>query len=850
MTKWISSAATTIAVLSLWTTSALAQQITPSDGIQLPDASIATVGDAQALEINPGGLGFLSRPELGYGFQLASEDVRGVADEAQSYFLATGTGWFGAGLAAQWLQKPALGGELQSYRKFTIGMGGAVSDLGFGGNLNFFGSSDDERLDGLMGVDLGFQLRASEHFGAGLMLRDVNTPFLREGSALPARVEGSVALRFWDGRFAVEQMAQTNLRDRYVKLIPRLTLEPLSGMRVFGRTEFSFTRVGDVFGWDWDGLFAGLELSLGSIGAIYAATMRRFAPTESPQFSGITSYHWISPGKKAPLVSPTRRWIWVNLDRPISEEPVSGLFATNTRSFFSVARELERLANAADVEGVVLTVGDELGYAQTWEARKLISAITARGKKTIAVLGSSDLRSYYLATGAEEIWYVPTDVFSPQGLRSRFLSIREAFDKIGVEAQFVRIGDYKSTPEMFVYDEPTEANLEQRNAYLDAYWQQITSDIGQARGKTVAEVETLLTGSHLPDEAVERGLVDRIAYTDELEDLIREEHGAVGFERGFPEPDYSEESWAQAPEIAVVAVDGNIVQGRTGQTPLIGGSVAGAESLSRTLERLRTNPRVRAVVVRIESPGGSAVASDLIYRSIRKVASQKPVIASMSNIATSGGYYVAAGADEIFATPVTTTGSIGIFAGKVNIAQLADRIGVNQSAIERGAPQSFTNIYSAWTDEELEHLGTSLNYMYRLFLTQVAHTRPLSVKEIDAVARGHIWAGKAAKEHQLVDEMGGIMPAIHRAEALAGLEPGEANYRQYKAGSTFGTDIDIQGAVTRWLRLDGEGSARSLVSPTSMVARFIGETAHAWRLPLLYGPGEALMLPTENVKVE
>jgi protease-4 len=851
MTRWISSAALIAAVYVFASSTASAQEASPSDGIRLPDASIATVGDAQSLEVNPAGLGFMDKAELGYGFELASEDLRGVANEAQSYFLAGGTGWLGAGLGAQWLQKPDLGGELQNYRKFTLGTGARISDFGFGFGFNFFGSSTDERLDGLLAVDTGLQLRASEFIGAGLMVRDINGAFIREGRSLPTRLEASVALRFWDGRVVFEQAAQTNVRDRYVVLTPRLTIEPLYGVRAFGRAEFSFTRVGDVPGANWDALFAGMELSLGSIGAQYAATTRRFEANEAPRFSGITAYHWISPAKKRPLIPTTRRWIYVNLDRAISEEPLSGFFQ-QTRSFLSMAREFERLSQSPEVEGIVLGVGDaDLGFAQIWELRRLLRKVSDSGKETIAVVGASSLRHYYLASAADEIWYSPTDIVAPSGLRSRFVSIREGLDKLGVEAQFVRIGQYKSTPEQLVRDTPSPADAEQRAKFLDVYWTEIIDGIAASREMAPDELESLLTASHYPDDAVKAGLVDRLVYPDEVENVIRQEHGDVTIERGFPEPQYADDRWGRGPEIAVVAVDGNIVQGSSGSNPLLSSRVAGSESLARTFERLRKDSRVKAVVIRVDSSGGSAVASDLIYRSIRKLAETKPVVASMGNIAASGGYYVAAGADEIFAAPITTTGSIGIFAGKVNIAQLADRLGISQTSIERGRPTSFFNIYEPWTEEELADLSTSMNYMYRLFLTQAARTRPLDIDEIDAAGRGRVWAGRDAAERKLVDQLGGVMDAVHRAEALAGLERGDAEYRQYTSGSTLGMDVDIGATdkaslkkrVVQWLGLDRDATAMELIDPTTMAGQFVEDLRQAWSIAVLYGPGEALMLP-------
>lgn len=840
-----------VAVLSLLSAPSAAQVLTPSDGFRPPDASVATTSDGLSLEINPAGLGFVSRPELGYGFELASENLRGVANEAHSFFLAGGTGWLGAGVAAQWLQKPSLGGDLQTYRKFTFGAAAAFSRLAFGVGLNHFGSSTDERLDGLMGFDLGLQFRASRWLGVGLLLRDANGPFVRDDRSVPTRLDGSVALRFWGGRLVVEQAASTNFRDRYVRLIPRLTVEPIHGLRLFAASDFLLARVGDMFRWSWDYLTAGFEVSLGSIGAAYAVTLAEYPPTDGLQFSTLSAYHWVSPGKRAPLIPLSKRWIYINLDQSFAESPRSGLFQPKTRSFLSLARELERIASASDVDGVVINVARGLGYGQTWELRQLLESINRAGKTTIAVMPNSSLRAYYLASAASSVWHVPSSVVEPMGMRSTSMSLSEAFRKLGVEAQFVRIGDYKSAPEMYVSDEPTDANIAQREAYVDALWGTMLAQISGSRSKPVAELESLITKLHLPHEAQAAGLIDRVVYPDEVERLVRVEYGA-SLEAGYQERPPIDAQWPGGPEIAVVPIEGDIVQGdSTGSLPLIGRPTAGARSIQRTLEALRTNPRVRAVVVRIDTPGGSAVASDTIFRALRRVAATKPVIASMGDLATSGGYYVAAGADEIFVTPTTITGSIGIFSGKVNAGQLATRLGINTSAITRGNPPTFSDLFSPWTEQELADVSTGLTYLYQLFLAQVATTRPLTTEQIDAVARGRVWAGTDALAAKLADEQGGVVAAVRRAEELAGLDVGEAKVKLYTAGgSRVGLDVDLKVQAAKLLGLDQPGALEQLLNRDTMLTATIRETAFAWSIPLFYANGEALMLPETVVRLD
>jgi protease-4 len=358
-----------------------------------------------------------------------------------------------------------------------------------------------------------------------------------------------------------------------------------------------------------------------------------------------------------------------------------------------------------------------------------------------------------------------------------------------------------------------------------------------------------------PSEAVEEGFADKVVYLDAIQDRLQEKFGGhVYLEGRYPGDTPADMRWGTRPEIAVVVISGMIVRGRSGRTPIINETITGSDTLADIFGRLRHDDGVRAVVVRIDSPGGSAVASDLIFREIRRLAEEKPVVASMGNAAASGGYYAAAGADEIFASPNTLTGSIGIFAGKFSVSRLADLIGINTTRLQRGPHSGAFSLFYPWTATQREGVARSITYLYKLFIQQVARTRPLSPEEVDAVARGHIWDGVSAEERKLVDRIGGLMDAIHRAEELAGVRPEDVDYRLYPQSLGL---FDVGAASVRaGLANDllagvfGYESSAAGLSANSALSALIRHIGRGILLPTLYEDAEPLMLLPFVVEVD
>jgi protease IV len=835
-----------ICALSLSLPAIAWSQTSPSVGIPVPDGSIATQTDSASLEVNPAGLGFVEGSEFSYAFFLPTADYRGVVPSGHSLSLALGGPGSGFGFGVQWMDNPLLGGRRAVFRKYTLG--GALSSrfFSFGAALNFFGSRYDERLNALRTADLGLQWRPNRFLGIGLMTRDFTPAFLDEDQALQPRVGLGLALRLFEGRLVFDTEVHSVRRADTLEIRPRLAGEPLRGLRLFGTGMISIPAPGSVQTPGFDGLSFGLELSMGTFGLQSAAHVPEEIQGNGLKASGLAYRVWGGTPQKRPLFSLKDRWVRVNIDSNIAEQASSGFFQETTRSFLNLINDLNAITEDPAIGGVILDVqSGHLGYSQIWELHQAMDALHGAGKESIALLRNPTTRSIYAASAAESIWMSPVTPYSPTGLLAEFTSFAGLLDRFGVEAEFVRIGDYKSAPEAYVMSGPSDEALEQTSEFLDALFDELTTRIASRRGIAHDEFLEILDVSPIfPADALERGLVDAIVYPDEIEaELERRLDRTIGLERTYERHEIADARWGGRPEIAVVYVDGMIVTGSSGQGPFGGGGITGAETFTQTLRALREDNTVKAVVVRIDSPGGSALASDLIYRELRYLATEKPVIASMSNIAASGGYYVAAGADEIFATPLTLTGSIGIFAGKFNIQELADRMGIATYREGRGPAGGTYSIWRPFTQEELQFVARTIDYLYQLFLQQIERTRPLTVDEIDGVARGRIWAGAAAREAGLVDQVGGFADALRRAEELAGLEHGQAIYvdRTGMGGLQMspGMATRVNGALRR-LSLDRRGP---ISHADGELPRALRELEPALLWPLYFDSGEALALP-------
>lgn len=452
---------------------------------------------------------------------------------------------------------------------------------------------------------------------------------------------------------------------------------------------------------------------------------------------------------------------------------------------------LHRAAEDDRVAGLIARI--QLSAAAPGPVQELRDAIALFGtaKPTLAWAETyPGTLSYYLASAFGEVWMQPSGTVGLIGFATSALFLRSALDKAGIEAQFVARGEYKSAANLFTQDSYTDAHREADTALIGSLHAQVLHAVAESRHLDTATVDALADQAPLlRDAAVSAKLVDRIGFRDEAYARIAELTGAPAQADGDDAPPrlflsrYAKaNSFKPAPPIpgrktkptvAVVTLDGPIVSGRGGPQMLpFGNSSAGGDTIAAALREAVADDDVSAVVLRVNSPGGSVTGSETIWREVvRATEAGKPVIASMGAVAASGGYYVSMAADEIVANAGTITGSIGVVTGKLVSRQLKDKLGVGSDSVRTNANADAWSSNERFTPQQQAHVEAEADLFYADFVQRVADGRGLAVAAVEEVARGRVWTGADARERGLVDELGGLRTAIDRAKVRAGLEP-------------------------------------------------------------------------------
>ena len=458
---------------------------------------------------------------------------------------------------------------------------------------------------------------------------------------------------------------------------------------------------------------------------------------------------------------------------------------------------LHRAAEDSRVAGLIARVQlPAVAAGPVQELREAVAAFTAAKPSLAWAETYPGTLSYYLASAFGEVWMQPSGTVGLIGFATNALFLRGALEKAGIEAQFVARGEYKSAVNLFTQDHYTDAHREADTRLLQSLQTQVWQGVADSRNIDLDALDGLADRAPLLREvALDSKLIDRVGYRDQAYARIAELVGAEGIspESGDADDDnapprlyLSRYARATGPggsprpsipgrkpksTIAVVTVAGSIVSGRGGSRLPFGSSNAGGDTIAAGLREAAADDSVSAIVLRVDSPGGSVSASETIWRAVKKAREHgKPVVASMGAVAASGGYYISMGADAIVANPGTITGSIGVLTGKLIARDLKDRLGVGSDAVRTNANADAWSINAPFTPEQHAQIEAEADLCYTDFVERVAQGRHLSIEAVQEVARGRIWTGADALDHKLVDELGGLRTAVRRAKVLAGLD--------------------------------------------------------------------------------
>jgi protease-4 len=413
-------------------------------------------------------------------------------------------------------------------------------------------------------------------------------------------------------------------------------------------------------------------------------------------------------------------------------------------------------------------------WAKVQEIRDAVVDFKTSGKPVYAFLEYGGDREYYLATAADKVFLVPSASLDLVGVATYEVFLRGTFDWIGTYPDFLHIGDYKTAVNVFTEKTYTPAHKEMSASLNRDQFDQLVRAIADGRHKSEAEVRTIIDqGPLLPEDALRLGLVDDLAYEDELDDLV-EGVGGPGKLQLLESDDYEDVTWEslgvrRRAKIAVLNAVGAITSGRSGFDP-VNGHVMGSDSIVEYIREIRADTSIRAIVLRVDSPGGGSTASDIIWRELMITKSGergRPIIVSMSDLAASGGYYISMAGDVIVAQPGTLTGSIGIYTGKFVTGGSFGKLGANIEATSDGKHAEIYSPDRRFSDEERAKLTQSMQAFYDQFVEKVAEARHTTPEKIDQVAQGRVWTGQQAKQVGLVDQLGGLQDAIAVAKQRA-----------------------------------------------------------------------------------
>ncbi|MCB0755878.1 MAG: signal peptide peptidase SppA, partial [Flavobacteriales bacterium] len=448
-----------------------------------------------------------------------------------------------------------------------------------------------------------------------------------------------------------------------------------------------------------------------------------------------------------------------------------------------ILSSLENAANDDKIKGIYLDVQSiPAGMATVEEIRNGLLKFKESGKWIVSYSEIYTQKAYYVVSVSDEIWLNPEGMLEWKGLGAQLMFMKGMFEKLEVEPQIIRYGKFKSAIEPLILDKMSEANRMQTMTYLSDLWNKMLAGVAEGRGKTVAELDGYSQNATIQDadDALEYGLVDELLYKDQVIEKLREKMGitdedekvnyiGLGKYKDAPKAKGDDDDKATRKEkIAVIYAVGSI-EGGNGDDETIG-----SETISKEIRKAREDDKIKAIVLRVNSPGGSALASDVMWREIVLAKEVKPVVVSMGDVAASGGYYISCAADSIFAQPNTITGSIGVFGVLMNAQKMVNnKLGITIDTVKTNKFADLGTPFRPLTETERGIIQKGVNDIYTDFITKVAEGRGMKVADVDSIGQGRVWSGEDALEIGLVDRLGGIDDAIACAARMAEVE----NYR-------------------------------------------------------------------------
>lgn len=787
-------------------------------GLAVP-GTVAGADEPNAVAVNPAGLGFVDGATLQYAFEGGRGDFSG-----NGLYLAAPIGPLVPGLSLEWISPAGSPRYRRTNLALALGFGQVLS-LGYAWS---FYASPDPTWDNLFSMDAGLTWRPFRALSLGASALGLEARLA--GQRLPVRYVLGGALRHRDGllQVGVDLVSDDEGRGGFAtrSLAATLSTDLQVGLTIQAQALFPVREAQGPLGATVYQVALGLrQPHLGVVASAAGAGGRSWPSSDLVGLRLSASRYGYSLLRHVQVLD-----LGHELVRP---SPLAILLGAEPDPYGALLQRLREIRDDPSASALVVRIGEvPLGEGRIEELRAALASVRAE-KPVYAFLAGGGTREYWLASAAGQVYASPASVVSLTGIASTRFFLREGLGKLGVAFEAVVVGRYKSAPEALTRSAPSEAEREMATSLLDDRFGRLVRDVAEARRLPEARVRELVDqGIFTAEEARAAGLVDAALWPDQVEERVRASGAGGRFSSRLDGRRRAAQRWGPRPAVAVIRLEGAIAPGRSRLDPLAGGAVAGAESVVRALRAAADDGAVKAIVLRLESPGGDGSASAEIWRAVREARRRKPVVASMGDVAASGAYLVAAGADLVVAEPSTLTGSIGVFALKADLSGLLAKLGVALASDQRGRRARIDSAVKPWTPDERRALERQLGWFYQQFVDIVAEGRALPRPAVEAAAQGRVFTGAQALERRLVDRLGSLADAVALAERRAGLDRADdPEVRRIDPRDGFGDQV-----------LTGLESIAGGAPPLRALAAKLPEVRAA---SLLSEMGPVLALPSE-----
>lgn len=787
---------------------------------ETPYQSGALRDDGAAVLYNPAGAAFQRGWEAGLGLRLTNHAT--VGDGVYGYTSYTAP--FGLSIAGGLVARTADYSGVTGFVSAGYRAGAFAAALRY----RVYSADDGGPMHGMSTSDLGLVWRPASFMALSLVVDNLWEPRRADGFRLGRVYRMESGWRLPNGRFGTGIEATFHEKGAGSPELSKWDLAWNARATVLRGFDL-FAAAGMNVGGDRlsPTVSAGLTIHQGRLASEMAFHVH---PVDGGQnLYGGSALFRVVQRPAAPLSYTQKGLLKIQLSGSVHERPSKGFLTQGGEpAFTDILMDLRRAATHPQLEGVYLHLsGTKLGVGQLWELRQALDGVRAAGREVVVYIERGGLRDLYLAAGASLIMTSPSFVAEDAGMMAERIYLGDFLARFGVEATFVRVGEYKSAVEMFTRSTPSAEADESLVAYIQQVWSVIAHGLCEGRAASSCPGGRFPVHAPINARTLEAShWSDGVGYEDELPQRLRQ-HFGVSYQAVDRSvfTTFRSERWGQQPSIAVIHINGSIAAGTSGVNPLTGAPYTGSRSIEREVRQILDDASIKGVIVRVDSPGGSAFASDEMLRALAGLRrAGMPVRISFGNAAASGGYYVSAFDAPIYSAPTTVTGSIGIYAGTFAIDDLLSSVGVNRVYNSVGGPAKLFQ-GREWSTDELAWMQASVDFGYERFVSLVADARGMTTEQVDAVARGRIWSGRDALARSLVQHEGSFLDAYTslcrdiracRQEDLPLRHMGKGMGLVLPTPLAAAMGIDAAGAVGTWTRLlEGlglQGTLREMVA--------------------------------------